>query len=290
MKIEALQTLHIVVREGSFAAAAELTHLTPSAVSMQMKQLERYLGQTLFDRSGLQVRPTDFALEVVDAMEPALKTLSTLRRRQNRGTELQGLLKVGVIEALQPVMIPAILRHLRRNHPKLQILPKRGSSHELTDAVKAGQLHAAVVARPKRGQFSQLRWHVLAKRSLMLLAPLGEAAGDLPALMARLDWIRYDRQTTTGQLAGRVVQKYAPGKRSVVELDNVAAIAATVGAGLGFSIAQVLDESLPSRYPLQCLPLDKTVPTFDIALVHRQAEEDDLALQALLGAVRKSID
>ncbi len=56
MKIDTFATLDAVLRGGTFAAAAAARNVTPSAVSMQMKQLEAYMGQPLFDRSGLQVR------------------------------------------------------------------------------------------------------------------------------------------------------------------------------------------------------------------------------------------
>ena len=68
MKIEAFQTLEAVLRHGSFSAAAARMNLTPSAVSMQMKQLEQYVGQTLFDRSGLQVQPMPLARQVCEAL------------------------------------------------------------------------------------------------------------------------------------------------------------------------------------------------------------------------------
>ncbi len=58
MKIEMFDTLDAVLRGGSLAAAASETNLTASAVSMQMKQIEAYLGQPLFDRSGHAIRPT----------------------------------------------------------------------------------------------------------------------------------------------------------------------------------------------------------------------------------------
>ena len=55
MKIESFRTLNAVLRGGSFAAGAADMNLSPSAVSLQMKQMEAYFGQPLFDRSALQV-------------------------------------------------------------------------------------------------------------------------------------------------------------------------------------------------------------------------------------------
>jgi len=81
MKLDSFVTLDAVLRGGTLAAAAAEAHLTPSAVSMQMKQLEAWLGQPLFDRSGLQVRPTRLAHEVGALMREALGQLEALRKR-----------------------------------------------------------------------------------------------------------------------------------------------------------------------------------------------------------------
>ncbi len=114
---------------------------------MQMKQLEQYVGQPLFDRSGLQVRPTAVAHEVAAAMEGGLRYLHALRRRVSVAVE--GSVRLGVIESIQPVLLPGTLRYLRDHYPKLRVRPVRGRSAGLLDLVKAGQLDAAVVPGPK---------------------------------------------------------------------------------------------------------------------------------------------
>lgn len=64
MKLSFFDTLDAVLRSGSLAGAAREMHVTPSAVSMQMKQMEAHFGQPLFDRAGLTVRPTPLARHV----------------------------------------------------------------------------------------------------------------------------------------------------------------------------------------------------------------------------------
>lgn len=55
----ALRAFEAAVRRGSFSAAANELHLTPSAVSHQVKLLEDQLGIQLFRRIGRSVVPTD---------------------------------------------------------------------------------------------------------------------------------------------------------------------------------------------------------------------------------------
>lgn len=53
-----LRTFEVVARLNSFARAAEALHLTASAVSHQIKDLERHFGCALFTRARRQVEPT----------------------------------------------------------------------------------------------------------------------------------------------------------------------------------------------------------------------------------------
>ena len=144
MKIEAFVTLETVLRTGTLAAAAKALHLTPSAVSLQMKQLEAYIGQQLFDRSGLEIKPLPTAYEVSETMQRALDRLETFRRRKT--VVVEGNLQLGIIESMQPLLLPGMTRILRARYPALHVQSRRGKSAELTTAVKAGLLDAAVAS------------------------------------------------------------------------------------------------------------------------------------------------
>ena len=108
MKFEFMMTLNSVLRHGSFANAADDVGLTASAVSLQMKRLEEYLGQPLFDRSGRSVRPTPLAVELAENVRGALDAMEEARTRH--AAALTGRVVIGAIRSLQPTMIPLVLR------------------------------------------------------------------------------------------------------------------------------------------------------------------------------------
>lgn len=287
MKIEAFQTLEAVLRHGSFAAAAARMNLTPSAVSMQMKQLEQYVGQPLFDRSGLQVRPMPLAREVCEAMGPGLNHVAGLRRRAD--IAVTGVVRLGVIETMLPVLLPGTTRLLRERHAHLELRPVRGRSSGLTNDVKAGNLDAAVVAQPEKGSQQGLAWHVLEKRELVLVAPPDAAGSNVQALLRRYDWIRYDRDTITGALAGRFVKKVQADKRSTLELDSLSAILGMVSAGLGVSVVQLAEPAMARLYPVRVLALGRGAPAVSIAMVTRKGDDDDRRLLALREAMVETL-
>lgn len=283
MKIDAFATLDAVLRGGTLAAAAAEMNLTPSAVSMQMKQMEVYFGQPLFDRSGLQVRPMPLAHEAASAMRGALQQVAALRKRHS--TAIAGTVRLGVIDSMQPVVLPGTIRLLRERYPQLEVKPARGRSAGLTAAVKAGELDAAVVAQPERGASGRLRWQPLVRHELVLVAPPTATESSVAALFRQYEWIRYDRGTISGALAVRYVNTQVPEKRGHLEFDSVGAIVPMVSAGLGIAVVQIADFTLCQSYPVRIVRLGRHAPVLQMSLVSRKADDDDRPIGALRDAI-----
>jgi DNA-binding transcriptional LysR family regulator len=281
MKIEAFITLQTVLRKGSMAAAAKELSMTPSAVSMQIKQVESYLGRQLFDRSGLQARPLPIAREVADAVGYSLSQLETFKRQTT--IVVEGTIRLGVIDSMQPVLLPGAMSRLRQRYPALRVHPTRGKSAILIDAVKAGTLDAAVVGQPETGGSGRLHWHPLLRTELSLIVPPFETETSLKTLFRLYEWIRYDRKTVAGRMSARYLSKHAGPHSSTIELDEVRAIVAMVSAGLGISIVQLSEPSICMTYPVNVLRLTQA-PVLQFSLVTRRAEADSRPLRALRDA------
>ncbi|TKR33314.1 LysR family transcriptional regulator [Luteimonas gilva] len=70
--LESLRIFAECVRCGSFAAAAESLFLTPAAVSLRIRTLEKELGKALFVRRGPRVEPTNAALALAARIDRAI--------------------------------------------------------------------------------------------------------------------------------------------------------------------------------------------------------------------------
>lgn len=287
MKIETFATLDAVLRGGSFAAAAQEMSLTASAVSMQMKQLEQYLGQPLFDRSGHQVRPTGLAHEVAGVLREGLHQLQALRRQAPRSVE--GAVRLGVIESVLPVLLPGTLNTLRARYPRLELRVTRGRSNGLTDAVKSSELDAAVVAEPEQGGSARLAWQPLFRREMRLIAPPNAVETSVPALFKQYEWIRYDRQTISGAMAARWVTQHVATRRGSLELDSVSAIVAAVSAGLGVALVHLVDAAICQAYPVRFVRIGRGAPTVQMSLVTRKADADSRLLHVLREAMGSAL-
>lgn len=282
MNVAQLSTLAAIVERGSFAAAAQAVGCTPSAVSLQVKQLEAYFGRPLFDRSARTARPTALATEVAGVARELMQRLEALRTRTT--TAVAGRVRVGAITSVQTDVLPAALRALRSRHPLLQVQVSLDDSAALLAAVRGGRLDAAVLVRPAGGASRGLVWHDLARQPFVMLVPADAPHAVPKALLQQLPWIRYDPQLTGGRIAARHVQRVCPAARCTIELRSIDAIVAMVAAGLGVSVIPQPRPALLAAHAVRELRLGGHVPQRQISLVQRGTDGDDRNLQAVQAA------
>ncbi|CAM5788874.1 LysR family transcriptional regulator [Cellulomonas persica] len=114
MDPRALQTLRAVGTQGGVTAAAHVLHLTPSAVSQQVHQLERSVGVPLTERVGRGVRLTaagqalsEAAVDVAVALERASAAVDRLRERPG------GTVRVSAFASGAQLLLPGLLERTR---------------------------------------------------------------------------------------------------------------------------------------------------------------------------------
>jgi DNA-binding transcriptional LysR family regulator len=281
LKIEFLTTLDAILRHGSFAGAAEEVGLTASAVSLQVKRLEEYLGQPLFDRSGRTAKPTAIARELCDNVRGALAAVEAARTRQTLG--VSGRVVLGTVRSLQSTMIPHVLQEITRHHPALCVRVIQGDSTELLNQLKAGELDGAALIRPTSGGSSRLYWHDLERQPFVFVAP--QDSGDLPPseLVKRYDWLQFDASLTSGRVAASYLHRLSPTTRPRFELESIEAILAMVSAGLGVSVIPKVTRPA-AIHPVRQIPLGKNAPSRQIAFVCRGADAETRRVIALRDA------
>jgi DNA-binding transcriptional LysR family regulator len=279
MNVGTLSTLVAIVDTGSFAHAARAVGCTPSAVSLQVRQLEAWLGRALFDRSARVARPTPFALEVAQVARGMLDRLEGLRQRPRPG--VGGRVRLGAIATVQTDTLPHVLRALRDRYPALAIDIALDDSDALVAALKAGRIDMAALVRPASGGSSRLAWQDLARQPFVMLAPPDARAATLRELLERRGLVRYDVSLTGGRIAARYLRAHFPPPRIVMELRSIDAIVAMVSAGLGVSVVPRPRRELLEAHAVQTLGLGKRAPARRIALARRVMDADDRNLRAV---------
>ena len=283
MNLSALQTLRAIMVHGNFTAAGAAMGCTPSAVSLQVKQLEQYFGQPLFDRSTRVVRPTPFAVEVASAASEFTQRLEALRSRPS--LRVEGKFRLGVITSMQSDLLPDALRILRDRHSALEVrIPPMNDTDELLTELRAGRIDAALVVRPDSGGSTRFVWHEVNRQPYVMLAPPDSAEDDPKTLLKTRDWIAYDTGLPGGRVAARHARLLVPGIASSMELRSVDAIVSMVGTGWGVAIVPRPRSRLVSAYGVNVISLGRKAPFRRISLVWRRADDGDRKIAAVVEA------
>lgn len=121
MEIRNLTTFVRIAEIQSFSKTAEQLGYSQSAVTMQIKQLEKELNVVLFDRIGKQVRLT----QAGDRLLPcALDILNSVRMAESivkEPEQISGTLRIGTCESYVIGLLPLILMDFHRICPRVEI-------------------------------------------------------------------------------------------------------------------------------------------------------------------------
>jgi DNA-binding transcriptional LysR family regulator len=132
--LKALPVFEAAARLNSFSAAAEELSITQSAVSHQIKQLETYLGERLFWRSGRKVTLTDEGRQYLDAIGSALLQIERASE-QLLGHE-ESRLRLSVFSSFAVRWLAPRLPDLQRLHPQIDLALEMSSENPvLSDRV-----------------------------------------------------------------------------------------------------------------------------------------------------------
>ncbi|GGC65979.1 LysR family transcriptional regulator [Marinobacter halophilus] len=132
--LKALPVFEAVARLNSFSQAAEELAITQSAVSHQIKQLETYLGERLFWRSGRTVTLTDEGRQYFDAIGTALMQIERASE-QLLGHE-ESRIRLSVFSSFAVRWLVPRLPELQRLHPQIDLALEMSSENPvLSDRV-----------------------------------------------------------------------------------------------------------------------------------------------------------
>ena len=163
-----------IAHERHLTRAAQRLHVSPSALSIQLRQLEERLGHALFDRRGRALELTEagrIALQHADAIFAAgAELVSTLKGRPGSATPQLPPLRVGSVATLSRNFQLHWLRPLLARGD-LQVVLHSGTLRELLAQLGAHQLDV-VLANDAVPRDRAAGWHstLLAQQSVSLIS------------------------------------------------------------------------------------------------------------------------
>jgi len=155
MEFKQLRTFVEVARLGGFTQAAHTLHISQSAVSKQVAQLEQSLGTPVFDRLGSHVRLTAAGNVVLQRAEGMLRLQKELLSELDDLSHLtRGELRLGLPLLGSDALFAGLFAEYRRRYPNIQVQLLEGGSLVVEQAVLSGELEIGGSLTPNNPAFA----------------------------------------------------------------------------------------------------------------------------------------
>ncbi len=197
MELRHLRYLAAVAEFGTFREASRRLHVSQSAISEQIADLEHEVGGPLLDRGQ---RTTRLTPQGVIFLDEARKTLASadravdLTRRSLLGEE--GSLAIGFFLWGSGGFFPSIIREFRKLHPNVKLALVEMHTHEQMDAFQTGKIDLGFT-RPLEPPFDRmLRWGLVLDDPIVAVMPRDHPLAPGPVTMddlARQRFVMSDR-------------------------------------------------------------------------------------------------
>ncbi|GFG50052.1 LysR family transcriptional regulator [Mycolicibacterium agri] len=199
MELRELRGFVAVVEEGGMSAAARRLHVSQSALSQTISNLERELGVKLLVRSSAGVRPTAAGKTfLAEARSVLARYAQAVRTMADYTTEGTGVVRLGVPLELPAALLPTTLARFARDYPEGRVVARHLSTAAQFNALRDDELDVGLV-RELPASAAEFDAMLVVRESLGVLVATDVAntlakngAIALEAL-AGLEWIGFPR-------------------------------------------------------------------------------------------------
>ncbi|MFB9471005.1 LysR family transcriptional regulator [Nonomuraea salmonea] len=240
-----LRVLREVARRGGVARAAEALHLTPSAVSQQLAQLEREVGLPLIDRSQRSVSLTPAGRVLAGYADRVEEELTEAKRELTRFTErLAGPVRIAAFPTvITHVLVPA-MRELARRHPRITPVIREIYGQPALQELRLGSVDVLITEQdmglPPLSLPSLTTRLLYVDEYRVVVPPSWPDPPSTVEDLMRRPWVAGDPAQACGQALERLAGLHGSEPRKVHVITEFGPTLALVAAGHGVAIVPEL--------------------------------------------------
>ena len=222
-----LRTFSVIAETGALSRAAVRIGRTQAALSLQVKRLERIVGQLLLERTGRGVvltaagtRLLAHAQRILQYHDEALAEVS--------GRGLSGTIRFGCPDDYAVTFLPHLLRGFAREHPKVLVEVHCAHTPRLLERLEHQALDLALTssAEGERGRA------IIRREPLVWVGSVGSNAANLKPLRLALS----DPDTLDHRAARRSLEDVGRAYRVAYASASLAGLTAVVRSGQAIAV------------------------------------------------------
>ena len=248
MEFKHLQTFQAIVKEGSFLKAAEKLQYAQSTITLHIQKLEEELGVKLFSRRGKRTELTVAGRTLQDHTNQLLYRATQLQQAMSDLVAGKaGQLRIGSVEPVASVHLPAILVDFCRRYPQVRLSLEVGVTQIISQRVANGTLDLAICSSPAANL--GLTFKPLFQDPISLLIPkshhLATEKNLTVSLLAEERLILTEEQCPYREVLEKALLPYGVNPFSGIEVMSLEALKQMVHHGLGIGVMPAAAITLP---------------------------------------------
>lgn len=290
--LDALVSLQAIDTHGSVIAAADSLGFTPSAVSQQVKRLERQAGVALLERVGRGVILTGPGRRLVDEGSRLLSDIEQIEANLHREAEtVAGHLRLAAFSTAMRGLVAPAAGQVLADHPRLSLALIEREPWEAIDSVAGGHCEIALVHSWGDVPLSipdHVATHVVATDEADVIVPADHRLADrswvTPKDLVDERWIATGEGTICRQWLRRMYD--GTGRVPIVahQSSEFQSHLALVAAGLGIALVPRLGRERLSD-AVRAVAVRSPTPTREISALYRRSMAASPSIRAVLDAL-----
>jgi DNA-binding transcriptional LysR family regulator len=153
LSVKQIETFYWVAKLGTVQRAADKLHITQSAATKRLKDVEAKSAAPLFEEGGKKARLSAKGHEMLTLCESLLESIGRLQSYWDADRQVARVLHIGLTELVALTWFPAFLREMHDLYPNLILRPYVDISGPLQEQVIDGRLDLAILPEPELPAF-----------------------------------------------------------------------------------------------------------------------------------------
>jgi DNA-binding transcriptional LysR family regulator len=283
-----------VVDRKSFSLAAEELGVTQPAVSLQIRSLEKRLGERLIDRSGRRVEPTEAGVRLYRSAQRILSLERQLLEEVSGDDELRGRLEIGCSTGPGATVLPLLLCEFQAENPGVAISLSVNDTLHVIDLVAERRIELGVVGAAPRHR--AVTFEPFFQDEVVLAVPPGHR---LAGKKVKLEELRAEavilmqegagvRQMVEDELRAAGLRLRDLDVKLELGLQESVKAAVAAGHGVTFISGSSIEPELAAG-SLAAATVDGLAPTREISLVRSTGRTPSRVAEAFVAFARERL-
>jgi DNA-binding transcriptional LysR family regulator len=263
-----------LVESQSFSRAAKLNGVTQSAVSQQLRAMEKHFAVLIVDRSQKQFRLTREGQKLYDSAKEILHRYDKLTSElQEMKKVISGTIHISTIYSIGLHELPPYITRFLKEYPSVNVRVEYRRSNLVYEDILHNSVDLGLIAYPNK--MRQLDVIPFLEDRLVLICnpehPLAKKKTVEIKDLAEENFIGFDQDIPTRKATDQMFRDHKIDTEPVMEFDNIETVkrAVEINAGVSIVPSATIKQEIKQNL-LKAIPIKGTNVTRPLAIIHRK--------------------